>query len=325
MLKIDNLTISFSDNKVVKNISFQIQNNSISGIVGESGSGKSVSSLATIGLLPKSAKIDGEIIFNHVNLLDYSEEQFRSIRGKDIAMIFQEPMSSLNPTLKCGYQVAEILQQHTKLSSSEIKTEVLSLLEKVKLPRPELIYNSYPHEISGGQKQRVMIAMAIACKPKLLIADEPTTALDVTVQKEIILLLKEIQQETKMSILFITHDLGLISEIANNVVVMYKGSIIEQGNAKDIFLNPKENYTKALINSKPTLDKRLKKLPTVIDFIEKNIETALYTNKERSDFHKKIYAYPPLLEVFNLKKEFISKGSWLSKSTTIKAVKQYCI
>ena len=320
MLKINKLSISFSNNKVVKDISFEIQKNSILGVVGESGSGKSVSSLAMLGLLPKSTKIEGEAFFNDIDLLTFSENQFQNIRGKDIAMIFQEPMSSLNPTLKCGYQVEEILQQHTSLSSSESNEEVISLFEKVKLPRPKAIYNSYPHEISGGQKQRVMIAMAIACKPKLLIADEPTTALDVTVQKEIILLLKEIQQETKMSVLFITHDLGLISEIADNVIVMYKGSIIEQGNAKDVFINPTESYTKALINSKPTLDKRLKRLPTVNDFIKETIKTEIYTDTERTNFHKEIYSKSPLLEVFNLKKEFLSKGSWLSKTTKVKAV-----
>jgi len=239
MLSFSNISIRFSNKKVVKNSTFKISKNTILGLVGESGSGKSITSLAILGLLSSSANIEGEILFEGKNLTNLSEKEFQKIRGKDIAIIFQEPMSSLNPTLKCGYQVAEILQQHTNLSSSEIKEEVLSLFKKVKLPRPDAIYNSYPHKISGGQKQRVMIAMAIACKPKLLIADEPTTALDVTVQKEIILLLKEIQEETKMGILFITHDLGLISEIADDVIVMYKGSIIEQGNAKEVFLNPK--------------------------------------------------------------------------------------
>ena len=235
-------------------------------------------------------------------------------------MIFQEPMSSLNPTLTCGFQVAEIMQQHTNLSSTEIKVEVIALFEKVKLPRPEAIYNSYPHQISGGQKQRVMIAMAIACKPQLLIADEPTTALDVTVQKEIILLLKELQQENEMSILFITHDLALVSEIADEVVVMYKGNIVEKGNAKDVFLHPKENYTQALINSKPTLQKRNKKLPTVKDFINKTVDTTLYSNEERANFHQKIYSKPPLLEIKNLEKQFITKGNWFKKEEIVRAV-----
>ena len=268
MLKISNLSVFFSEKKVVKKISFEIKNNSILGLVGESGSGKSVTSLAVLGLLAKTAKIEGEIIFNNQDILSFSEKQFQKIRGKDIAMIFQEPMSSLNPTLSCGYQVAEILEQHTTLSSVEIKNEVFSLFEKVKLPRPKEIYNSYPHQISGGQKQRVMIAMAIACKPKLLIADEPTTALDVTVQKEIIHLLKEIQKETKMSVLFITHDLALVSEIADDIVVMYKGDIAEKGTTEAVFLHAKKEYTKALIQSKPNLNARLKHLPTVANFIE---------------------------------------------------------
>ena len=196
MLEVKDLSISFLNQKtvekVIHNISFSIKKNEILGVVGESGSGKSVSSLAILGLLPKKiATVSGEIIFQKENILFFSEKKFQKIRGNQIAMIFQEPMSSLNPTLKCGYQVAEMLEQHTGLSSKEINKAVILLFEKVKLPRPKSIYNSYPHQISGGQKQRVMIAMALACKPKLLIADEPTTALDVTVQKEIVLLLKD--------------------------------------------------------------------------------------------------------------------------------------
>ena len=320
MLQLKNVSVAFDFNNVVNRINFQLKPNSILGVVGESGSGKSVSSLAILGLLPKTAKIKGEIHFKEDNLLNYSEKEFQKIRGNKISMIFQEPMSSLNPTLKCGFQVEEILQQHTKLSSKEIKEEVISLFKKVKLPRPEAIFSSYPHQISGGQKQRVMIAMAIACKPKVLIADEPTTALDVTVQKEIIYLLKELQEENGMSILFITHDLALVSEIANDVVVMYKGSIIEKGTVEEIFLNPKEDYTKALINSKPNLKERLKTLPTVKDFIEETVNTTVYSNKEREDFHQKLYNKNPLLEVVNLKKHFITKGSWFSKKQTVKAV-----
>jgi peptide/nickel transport system ATP-binding protein len=220
LLEIKNLQIAFKGKKeyttVIHNLNFKVNSNEILGIVGESGSGKSVSSLAIMGLLPKKiTKIDeGEILFNGQNLLQVDEKKFQKIRGSEIAMVFQEPMSSLNPSLKCGFQVGEILEVHTKKSSAEIQLEVLQLFEKVKLPNPEKIYSSYPHEISGGQKQRVMIAMAIACKPKLLIADEPTTALDVTVQKEIISLLKELQQETKMSIIFVSHDLALVSEIS---------------------------------------------------------------------------------------------------------------
>lgn len=321
MLEVKNLEISFKNSPpVVHNISFDLKKNKILGIVGESGSGKSVSSLAILGLLPKTASIKGELFFNQQNLLNFNENDFRKIRGSQIAIIFQEPMSSLNPTLTCGVQVAEILQQHTLLSDKEIKEEVISLFTKVKLPRPENIYNSYPHQISGGQKQRVMIAMAIACKPLLLIADEPTTALDVTVQKEIISLLKELQQEFEMGIVFISHDLALVSEIADTVIVMHKGNIVEKGTANQVFLYPKESYTKALINSKPNTKKRLKTLPTVNDFINNTIDSTVYTDEERTAFHQKIYSQPPLLEIVNLHKDFISNASWFSKPAVVKAV-----
>ncbi len=321
MLVVKNLEISFKNApSVVQGISFELQKNKTLGIVGESGSGKSISSLAILGLLPKTATIKGELFFNEQNVLEFNEADFQKIRGNQIAMIFQEPMSSLNPTLTCGVQVAEILQQHTQLSSKEIKEEVISLFSKVKLPRPEAIYNSYPHQISGGQKQRVMIAMAIACKPQLLIADEPTTALDVTVQKEIILLLKELQQEFGMGIIFISHDLALVSEIADDVVVMHKGKLVEKGSANHVFLHPKESYTKALINSKPNTKKRLKTLPTVSDFINNTIDSTVYTDEERTTFHQKIYNRPPLLEIVNLHKDFISNASWWSKPTVVKAV-----
>ena len=324
MLSIKDVSVSFvSEGKkiqVIDSVSFDIQKNHILGIVGESGSGKSVTSLSILGLLPKTAIINGDIKFNDEPINNYSEKEFQKIRGNKIAMIFQEPMSSLNPTITCGFQVAEILKTHTDLSSSEINAEVISLFEKVKLPRPEAIYNSYPHQISGGQKQRVMIAMAIACKPQLLIADEPTTALDVTVQKEIIHLLKELQLENEMSILFISHDLALVSEIADEVIVMYKGKIVEEGSAQDVFLNPKENYTKALINSKPTLQERKKNLPTVKDFIEETVDYSLYSNEERAQFHKKLYSKNPLLEIINLEKHFITKGSWFKKEEIVRAV-----
>ena len=237
ILRLKDISISFGDNQVIHNISYGLNKNEVLGIVGESGSGKSVSSLAILGLLPRriSKITSGSIIYEDEDLTQLSSKAFQRIRGNKIAMIFQEPMSSLNPSMTCGKQVEEILLQHSNLSKNEVKQETISLFEKVKLPNPERILKSYPHEISGGQKQRVMIAMAIACKPDILIADEPTTALDVTVQKDIISLLKELQIETKMSIIFITHDLALISEIADRVIVMYKGDIVEQGAVK-IFL-----------------------------------------------------------------------------------------
>jgi len=277
LLEVEKLNISFYkdavEKQIIKNISFEIKPNEIVAVVGESGSGKSISSLAIMGLLPKGiSKItSGAILFNGQNLIECSEKDFQNIRGREIAMIFQEPMSSLNPSMRCGKQVEEILNQHSKLSSSEIKTEVLNLFEKVKLPNPKRICKAYPHEISGGQKQRVMIAMAIACKPKLLIADEPTTALDVTVQKEILELLKDLQKETKMSVLFISHDLSLVSELTDRVLVMYQGEIVEQGTTEAIFKTPKHNYTKALIGARPSTEFRLKQLPTISDFMSDSL------------------------------------------------------
>lgn len=325
MLSVQNLSISFKSNNefitVVENISFELESQQILGIVGESGSGKSVTSLAILGLLSKSAKISGNIFFNDKDLTKLSESTFRKIRGNQISMIFQEPMSSLNPSLTCGFQVIEVLFQHTKISKSEAKNQVIELFNKVKLPRAEVIFNQYPHQLSGGQKQRVMIAMAIACKPQILIADEPTTALDVTVQKEIIELLKELQQETEMSIIFITHDLALVSEIADTVLVMYQGKIVEQGKVEKVFLTPIHNYTKALINSKPSLTQRLKKLPTVKDFIEQSIQNEVYSAEERTEFHQKIYAAKPLLEVKNLATYFKTNNSFFfGNKSEVKAV-----
>jgi peptide/nickel transport system ATP-binding protein len=326
LLSINNLSISFFneqiEKKIIRNISYHLNTNEILGIVGESGSGKSVSTLAILGLLPKGiSKItQGEILFNYQDLTKVSSKTFQKIRGNDIAMIFQEPMSSLNPSMRCGKQVQEILLQHTTLSKKEVKLETLVLFEKVKLPDPNRVYKAYPHEISGGQKQRVMIAMAIACKPKILIADEPTTALDVTVQKEIILLLKQLQQEEEMSILFISHDLALVSEISDRILVMYQGNIVEQGPVSQIFNTPEHIYTKALINSRPPLDVRFKRLATISDFMNNAVDKTVVSKGERQDTHKKLYSKPPLLEVINLEKEYISKSGWFSKEEPFKAV-----
>ncbi len=322
ILSVKNLSIAFNENEVIHDISYHLNENEILGIVGESGSGKSVSSLAILGLLPKGvSKItSGTISYDDMDLTQISNKTFQSIRGNKIAMIFQEPMSSLNPSMTCGKQVQEILLQHTDLSKAETKTETLSLFEKVRLPNIKRVFESYPHEISGGQKQRAMIAMAIACKPNILIADEPTTALDVTVQKEIIHLLKELQVETKMSIIFITHDLALISEIANRALVMYKGQIVEQGTIDDIFKNPTSDYTKALINSRPSLDERLKVLPTIQDFLDGNPKSVVITSEQRQKSHELLYSKSPLLEVIDVEKEYISKSGWLSKPQTFKAV-----
>ena len=326
LLAIEDLSISFfsngKENQIIRNISYHLNTNEILGIVGESGSGKSVSSLAILGLLPKKiSKItSGSIIFETNDLTKITSKAFQQIRGKKIAMIFQEPMSSLNPSTTCGKQVEEILFQHTKLSKKEVKAETILLFEKVKLLEPERVFSSYPHEISGGQKQRVMIAMAIACKPQILIADEPTTALDVTVQNDIIDLLKELQTETKMSVIFITHDLSLISQIANRVLVMYKGKIVEQNTVETIFKSPEHDYTKALINSRPSLTTRLKRLPTISDVMNAAVNEDIITSEMRAIQHKKLYSKAPLLEVINLEKEYISKSGLFSKSENFKAV-----
>lgn len=325
-LLINNLSISFIkdkiQNEVIHSISYSVNKNEILGIVGESGSGKSVSSLAILGLLPhKVSNINsGQIIYNNTDLTKLSLKDFQNIRGKEISMIFQEPMSSLNPSMICGEQVLEILLQHTTLSKAEAKIETLELFTKVKLPQPNRVYKAYPHEISGGQKQRVMIAMAIACKPKILIADEPTTALDVTVQKDIIALLKELQVQNNMSIIFITHDLALISEIADRVVVMYKGRIVEQNTVEAIFKSPQHEYTKALIASRPSLETRLKQLPTIEAILNNSVSTEIITKEARMLNHAKIYNTAPILEVINLEKEYLSKSGLFSKSETFKAV-----
>jgi peptide/nickel transport system ATP-binding protein len=326
LIKVDALSISFFkdeiENQIIKSISFKISPNEIVAVVGESGSGKSISSLALMGLLPKGiSKITaGSILFDDLNLAGLSGKDFQKIRGKEIAMIFQEPMSSLNPSMRCGKQVEEILKRHSNLSKSEINTEVINLFEKVKLPNPNKIYKAYPHEISGGQKQRVMIAMAIACKPKLLIADDPTTALDVTVQKEILELLKEIQKETKMSVLFISHDLSLVSELADKVMVMYKGEIVEQGTTEMIFDAPQHNYTKALIGARPSTEFRLEKLPTISDFMTDSVNNLIISDKDRKEHHKNLYNQKPLLEVIDLEKTYVSKAGWFSKGAPFKAV-----
>lgn len=322
ILSIQNLSISFGKNKVIHDISYHLNQNEILGIVGESGSGKSVSSLAILGLLPKKTAIinSGNIIYKNTNLINLSSKVFQKIRGRKIAMIFQEPMSALNPSMSCGKQVEELLIQHTNLNKNDRKARVLNLFEQVKLPHTKRVYNAYPHEISGGQKQRVMIAMAIACNPDILIADEPTTALDVTVQKEIISLLKELQSTTKMSVIFITHDLALISEIANRVIVMYQGNIVEQGTVKQVFNTPQHNYTKALINSRPSLKTRLKVLPTIQDYLNGVNASQIITKEQRKVAHKTLYSKAPLLEVIDLEKTYISKAGWLKKPTLFKAI-----
>ena len=325
ILDVLGLNISFGENKqktsVVHDIDFSLYENEILAIVGESGSGKSVTSKAIMGLLQdKNTHIKGRINFEETSLLSLSSKEFAKLRGNDIAMIFQEPMSALNPSLTCGFQVAEILLHHKKVSASEVKKEVLQLFEKVKLPRPQDMYTSYPHQISGGQMQRVVIAMAIACKPKLLIADEPTTALDVTVQKEILQLLKDLQKQTGMSMLFISHDLALVCELADRVLVMYKGDIVEKGTVKEIFEAPKKPYTKALLGSRPTLDVRYKVLPTIASIKDNSFIPQSITSQQRAKKHQKIYTKTPLLRVENVAKSYFSKVGVFGQKQEIKAV-----
>ncbi len=324
ILSVKNLSISFPQNKkieeIIHSISFELKKNEILAIVGESGSGKSITSLATLGLLDKKAILKGNILFKNEELLSFSETAYRNIRGRVISMIFQEPMSSLNPSLTCGYQVVEILKQHTELTKEEAKEKTLLLFEKVKLPGSEGLFNVYPHQISGGQKQRVMIAMAIACEPEILIADEPTTALDVTVQKEIIQLLRDIQKETGMSIIFISHDLSLVREIADRVLVMYKGDIVEDELATTLFQTPTHNYTKALLHARPSLENRLLQLPTISDYLTGTIDSEIEIPEQRTKRLQELYKSTPLLEVKNVEKTYISKTGMFGKTRIVRAV-----
>lgn len=328
LLEIQDLSLVIGGNEILKKISLSLPKGKILGIVGESGSGKSITSLAVMGLLPKTSKISGEskILFNNGNktadLLKLKAEEIRNFRGNEISMIFQEPMTSLNPSLKCGEQVEESIRLHLKFDQSKSKKRVIELFEKVMLPTPERIYNSYPHQLSGGQRQRVMIAMAVSCNPKILIADEPTTALDVTVQRTILDLIRQLQQESEMSCLFISHDLGVIAEICDEVAVMYKGEIVEHGSVNEIFNHPKESYTKGLIACRPRLEVRYKELPTISDFIKNDdYKAEIYSPEERKDFQSRIYSQPPILEVRNLSKYFYTKPSIFGKEQiSVKAV-----
>ena len=275
LLSIENLSVVFGSGagatEAVKNISLSLQQGELLAVVGESGSGKSVTSLSILGLLPAppARYTSGRILFTQQNkTIDLlQQQQLENIRGNRIAMIFQEPMTSLNPVMRCGLQIMEALLQHKNITAPEAKKQTISWLEKVKLPQPEKIFNRYPHQLSGGQKQRVMIAMALCCEPALLICDEPTTALDVTVQKSILDLIRELQQQLQMGVLFITHDLGVVAAIADRVAIMYQGQIVEQHSAAQIFRNPQHPYTKALIDCRPALHPKGEKLPVVADFL----------------------------------------------------------
>lgn len=320
LLEIKQLSVSFGQGEqavtAVENLDITLQSGETLGIVGESGSGKSVTSLAIMGLLAKTANIDtGSIHFRidnkMVNLLQADSDAIRKIRGKRIAMIFQEPMTSLNPVHTCGNQVAESIKLHMRCSGKEAKLRVLELFDQVNLPRPVALYDSYPHQLSGGQKQRIMIAMALSCNPDLIIADEPTTALDVTVQKKILQLLKELCEKNNTGLIFITHDLGVVAEVADNVCVMYRGKILEKGAVSKIFAHPENAYTKALLACRPRLNKNPERLPVVADFMGDGDQKAEPENKRAVDFSDR----KNLLEVRDLNIWFPSQKDWKGKPT----------
>ncbi|MDV2486088.1 ABC transporter ATP-binding protein [Acinetobacter johnsonii] len=326
LLQVENLRVSFKNEEkqyieTVKGISFSIPVNTTVALVGESGSGKSVTSLATMGLLPPESSqisLDSKILFEGKNLLDLPRREMRKKCGKDIAMIFQEPMSSLNPVFTVGSQIAEILQLHLGMSRKQARVRALELLIEVGIPSPETKIDAYPGQLSGGQQQRVMIAMAIACKPKLLIADEPTTALDVTIQKQILDLLESLRKKHQMSMLFITHDLALVGEIADQVIVMRHGQIREQGRVKDVLERPQDVYTKALLHCRPQLSKRPMRLPMISDFMQQKgddyIETHTIDVESLQQRSRGLTGQEAvILDVRDLKKSFYSRKGLFGK------------
>lgn len=347
LLEVKNLVTEFKSDgefvKAVNDVSFTLHKGETIGIVGESGSGKSVTSLSIMQLIPNppGRVFGGEMLYHSkdkgvVNLRNLPAEEMRSFRGNEIAMIFQEPMTSLNPVYTCGNQVMEAILLHQKVSKKEAKKKTLKLFEQVQLPDPERIFNVYPHQISGGQKQRVMIAMAMSCNPRVLIADEPTTALDVTVQKTILDLMLQLQREHDMGIMFITHDLGVIAELADKVMVMYKGKVVEQGPVLEIFSNPQHPYTKSLLACRPPLDKRLMRLPVSADFMKTDeegnmieipttvseaINSVVITKEQRIAEHKELYARDKILEIQNVKTYFPKTKTFFGKTIDyVKAV-----
>lgn len=334
ILKVEGLKTYFETEsgivKAVDDINFQLLEGESLGVVGESGSGKSITALSLVGLAPKTAKISGKIYFNGLEI--QTEGIHKQIRGKEIAMIFQEPMSSLNPVIKCGDQIIEAIQLHQKVSKNLAKTHVLDLLTKVKLGDPLRVFRSYPHQLSGGEKQRVMIAMALSCKPKILIADEPTTALDVTVQKSILELLQELRKTFDMTLIFISHDLNVVAEIADRVLVMYRGKVVESGLVNEVLTKPKHEYTRSLIASIPPINQKLKRLP--ISFKEseqeilseqgivgQSIDDQIIKTKNQKERLKRLASKPPILEVEKLKTWFPKKqGLFSKKKEYVKAV-----
>jgi len=347
ILEVRNLVTQFRTEsglvKAVKGSSFNLRKGETIGIVGESGSGKSVSALSIMNLIPSPPGqiASGEIWFNSptlgwTDLVQSDRHQLRGIRGNEISMIFQEPMTSLNPVFTCGSQVMEAILLHQEIDKESAKARTIELFRQVQLPRPEDIFRSYPHEISGGQKQRVMIAMAMSCNPSILIADEPTTALDVTVQKTILQLMNDLQLKHEMAVLFITHDLGVVAEIADRVLVMYKGEIVEQGTVLDIFERPQHPYTKGLLACRPRMDVRMRTLPTIADFmqvdaegkvsekmgsIDQVVEASVISDPEYRERIEQLEGQTPILEVDGLKTWFPVRGGLFNrKKKFVKAV-----
>ena len=321
LVEVVNASLHINNQYILNNISFYIGKEEIVGIVGESGSGKSLTALSLIGLLPKNSKLKAKkFSFNYQDLRKLSSKDWQSLRRSKIGMVFQEPQSSLNPSLTCGKQLLESVKNDKKIESSKKKQLIKKVLHEVQLFDDKRITKSYPHELSGGQKQRVMIAMALLRNPKLLIADEPTTALDVTVQKEIIHLLKTLQVKYKMSILFISHDLSLVKKLADRVLVMNNGKIVESGDIDKIFKNPNHNYTKGLVFARPDNKIRLERLPTVLDYQSNNFKPKIITSSKRKIFHKQLYSQKPLLEVKRIRKNYV-KEKWFGKPSIFEALK----
>ena len=306
LVTVEQLSIKLGGQTIIPNLSFDVHHNEILGIVGESGSGKSITAMSLMGLLPKQEESlqASRLDFDGQSLIPFDKKRFRTLRGKEIGMVFQDPMSALNPSMRCGKQIEEVIALHSSLPKKDHQAHLHSLLEKVKLPDPKSMAKRYPHQLSGGQQQRVLIAMAIACQPKLLIADEPTTALDPKAQENIMALLKSIQKESKMSIVLISHDLNMVHRWADRVLVLNKGVCEELGTAKQLFQQPKSPYTKGLINAVPPVDRRPKRLQTIEDFINDAPKAANETKTSRSKRHKQLYQQSPILEVKGLQKTF---------------------
>ncbi len=319
MLSVSNLTVDIGLRRIVTNLSLSVAAGETVGIVGESGSGKSITALCLMGLLPNGARVvSGTATLTHNNevtqLLDLTEKQLSIIRGKRIAMVFQEPMTSLNPAMRCGAQVTEAVTLHQKVTGKKAEAIALNLLSEMQLPDPQKAFSSYPHQLSGGQKQRVMIAIALAGKPQLLIADEPTTALDVTVQKGILQLFNYLRDKHQMGIIFISHDLGVIKEVANRVAVMYRGDIVETGSTQQVLSSPIHPYTQGLIACKPPMEGRPLKLPTVADFVAGTPPASTLESAEsRALLHESIYAQEPLLTVSNAGVKYVTKRNLLGR------------